>query len=97
MYTRNDAQQFEAVVGVLTDHGIFHPEVSEAAVKAVYDRLEGNPVGEELLSRIEAARVLKCSVKTVDRLCDEGKFTRIHTSKRAIRIRLSELKQMLGF
>jgi excisionase family DNA binding protein len=93
MYTKNDVQQFENVVKALADNGALHQEVCEIAVKAVHATLEG---GEELLSRAEAARLLKCSVKTIDRLCDEGKIVRIHTSKRAIRIRLSELKQMLG-
>ena len=95
MYTKNDVLQFENVVMALAANGALHQEVCEVAVKAVYAKLEGYSV-EELLSRAEAARFLKCSVKTVDRLCDEGKIVRIHTSKRAIRIRLSELKQMLG-
>lgn len=94
MYTKNDALQFANVVKALADNRALHQEVCEVAVKAVYAKLEGYSV-EELLSRAEAAQFLKCSVKTIDRLCDEGKFVRIHTSKRAIRIRLIELKQML--
>ncbi len=93
MYTKNDVQQFENVVNALAENGALHQEVCEVAVKAVNAKLAG---GEELLSRAEAAQFLKCSVKTIDRLCDEGKIVRIHTSKRAIRIRLSELKEMLG-
>jgi len=95
MYTRNDVRQFENVVNALADNGALHQEVCGVAVKAVQDKLEGGH-GEELLSRAEAAKFLRCSVKTIDRLCDEGKLTRIHTGKRAIRIRLTELKQMLG-
>lgn len=93
MCTKKDVLQFENVVMALAANGALNPEVCEIAVKAVHVKLEGR---EELFSRAEAARYLMCSLKTIDRLCDEGKLTRIRTSKRAIRIRLSELKQMLG-
>lgn len=96
MYTRNDVLQFENVVNALAENGALHQEVCGIAVEAVRDKLEGGH-REELLSRAEAAKFLRCSVKTIDRLCDEGKLTRIHTGKRAIRIRHAELKQMLGF
>lgn len=96
MYTLKDARQFETVVSSLADNGAIHRETGDTAVKAVYARLDGDAEGEELISRAEAARLLKCSLKTVDHLCNAGKLTRIRTSKRAIRIRLSELRQMLG-
>lgn len=97
MYTKNDVQQFENVVNALAENGVLNREVCVVALTAVQSRLEPTfTMDEFLLHRTEAAELLKCSTKTVDRLCDEGKLTRIHTSKRAIRIRLSELRQMLG-
>lgn len=97
MYTKNDVQQFENIINALVENGALNREVCTVALTAVQSRLEPSfTMDEFLLHRAEAAELLKCSVKTVDRMCDEGKLTRIHTSKRSIRIRLSELKQMLG-
>ncbi len=96
MYTKNDAQQFEAIVNALASTSAISKVISEAAIEAVYARINNERIGDELLSRAEAAEYLKCSLKTVDRLLDEGKLTRIRTSKRAIRIRLSEVKEMLN-
>lgn len=96
MYTRKDAEQFAAVVGALADNGAVHPEASAIAVEAVYAELSVPALGGRLLSRKEAARLLKCSLKSIDRLCDENKLTRIRTGKRAVRISLDELKTYLG-
>lgn len=96
MYTRKDAQQFETVVGALADNGAIHKETAEVAIEAVNAKLDADALGGELLSRDEAARLLKCSVKSIDRLCDEGRLTRIRIGKRAVRIRLAELKESFG-
>lgn len=96
MYTRKDAEQFATVVGALADNGAVHRETAEVGIGAVNAKLNTEAFGGELLSRAEAAQILKCSVKTIDRLCDEGKLTRIRTGKRAVRIRLSQLKENLG-
>ena len=71
-------------------------EAAEVAVEAVNARLDADTLGGELLSRDEAARLLKCSVKSIDRLSDEGRLTRIRIGKRAVRIRLAELKESFG-
>jgi len=96
MYKEKDARQFENLIRTLSASGVVDQEICDTAIAAVFRRLEGHEDEDVLLSRADAARILKCSVKTVDRLCSEGKLTRIHSSKRAVRIRLSDLKQMIG-
>lgn len=91
MVTENDVQQFIAVVSALADNRAIHQALAKKAIRAVV--LENETV---LLTRQEAANMLKCSVKTIDRLCDEGKLPRIRYSKRSVRIRLSDLKAMSG-
>ncbi len=91
MVTENDIQQFIAVVSALADNRAIHQELAEKVIWAV--ALENETV---LLTRQEAANILKCSVKTIDRLCDEGKLPRIRYSKRSVRIRLSDLKAISG-
>lgn len=91
MVTESDIRQFIAVVSALADNRAIHLELAEKAIRAV--SLENETV---LLTRQEAANMLKCSVKTIDRLCDEGKLPRIRCSKRSVRIRLSDLKAISG-
>ena len=91
MVTENDVQQFIAVVSALADNRAIHQALAEKAIRAVV--LENETV---LLTRREAANMLKCSVKTIDRLCSEGTLPRIRYSKRSVRIRLSDLKAMSG-
>ncbi len=91
MVTENDVQQFIAVVSALADNRVIHQELAKKAIRAV--ALENETV---LLTRQEAANMLKCSVKTIDRLCSEGTLPRIRYSKRSVRIRLSDLKAMSG-
>lgn len=91
MVTENDIRQFIVVVSALVDNRVIHQALAEKAIRAV--ALENETV---LLTRQEAANILKCSVKTIDRLCDEGKLPRIRYSKRSVRIRLSDLKAMSG-
>lgn len=96
MYTHQEAKQFEIVVEALAQNGVINGEVSKVGIEAVYAKLNNENLGGELLSRNEASRFLKCSVKTIDRMLDEGKLSRIRTSKRAIRIQFSELKKMIA-
>ena len=96
MYTHQEAKQFEIVVEALAQNGVINSEVSRVGIEAVYAKLNNENLGGELLSRNEASRFLKCSVKTIDRMLDEGKLSRIRTSKRAIRIQFSELKRMIA-
>lgn len=91
MVTENDVQQFIAVVSALADNRAIHQALAKKAIRAVV--LENETV---LLTRQEAANMLKCSVKTIDRLCSEGTLPRIRYSKRSVRIRLSDLKAMSG-
>lgn len=91
MVTENDIQQFVAIVSALAESRAIHRELAEKAIRAV--ALENETV---LLTRQEAANMLKCSVKTIDRLCSEGTLPRIRYSKRSVRIRLSDLKAMSG-
>ena len=91
MVTENDIRQFIAVVSTLADNRAIHQALAEKAIRAV--ALENETV---LLTRQEAANILKCSVKTIDRLCSEGTLPRIRYSKRSVRIRLSDLKAMSG-
>ena len=91
MVTESDVRQFITVVSALADNRAIHQELAEKAIRAVARQNE-----MVLLTRREAANMLKCSVKTIDRLCDEGKLPRIRYSKRSVRIRLSDLKAMSG-
>lgn len=91
MVTENDIRQFIVVVSALADNRAIHQELAKKAIRAV--ALENETV---LLTRLEAANILKCSVKTIDRLCSEGTLPRIRYSKRSVRIRLSDLKAMSG-
>ena len=91
MVTESDVRQFIAVVSALADNRAIHQELAEKAIRAVARQHE-----MVLLTRREAANMLKCSVKTIDRLCDEGKLPRIRYSRRSVRIRLSDLKAMSG-
>ncbi|WP_353891138.1 helix-turn-helix domain-containing protein [uncultured Victivallis sp.] len=91
MVTESDVRQFIAVVSALADNRAIHQELAEKAIRAVARQNE-----MVLLTRREAANMLKCSVKTIDRLCDEGKLPRIRYSRRSVRIRLSDLKAMSG-
>lgn len=72
MVTESDVRQFIAVVSALADNRAIHQELAEKAIRAVARQNE-----MVLLTRREAANMLKCSVKTIDRLCDEGKLPRI--------------------
>jgi len=96
MYTLKDTQQFKNLMEALAANRTIPQEVLQVAGDAVEAKLKENLIGEELLSRTEAAQLLKCSVKTLDRLCDEHKLMRIRVGKRAVRIRLSELKKSFG-
>lgn len=91
MVTESDVRQFIVVVSALADNRAIHQELAEKAIRAVARQNE-----MVLLTRREAANMLKCSVKTIDRLCDEGKLPRIRYSRRSVRIRLSDLKAMSG-
>ena len=91
MVTESDVRQFIAVVSALADNRAIHQELAEKAIRAVARQNE-----MVLLTRREAANMLKCSVKTIDRLCDEGKLPRILYSRLSVRIRLSDLKAMSG-
>ena len=91
MVTESDVRQFIAVISALADNRAIHQELAKKAIRAVARQNE-----TVLLTRQEAANVLKCSVKTMVRLCDEGKLPRIRYSKRSVRIRLSDLKAMSG-
>ena len=91
MVTENDIRQFIAGVSAVADNRAIHQELAAKAIRAVSRQNE-----TVLLTRQEAANILKCSVKTIDRLCDEGKLPRIRYSKRSVRIRLSDLKAMSG-
>ena len=91
MVTESDVRQFIAVVSALADNRAIHQELAEKAIRAVARQNE-----MVLLTRREAANMLKCSVKTIDRLCDEGKLPRIRYSRRSVRIRLSDLKAKSG-
>lgn len=91
---RDEIEKFESVVMALVEAGAISREVAGFAVDAARNHFNGPT--DELLSRNEAARYLKCSAKTVDRLCEDGKLTKIHTSKRGVRIRLAEIQAMLG-
>ena len=91
MVTENDIRQFIVVVSALADNRAIHQELAKKAIRAV--ALQNETV---LLTRQEAANILKCSVKTIDRLCSEGTLPRIRYSKRSVRIRLSDLKAMSG-
>ena len=91
MVTENDIRQFIVVVSALADNRAIHQELAKKAIRAV--ALENETV---LLTRLEAANILKCSVKTIDRLCSEGTLPRIRYSNRSHRNRLSDLKAMSG-
>lgn len=91
MVTESDVRQFIAVVSALADNRVIHQELAEKAIRAVARQNE-----TVLLTRQEAANMLKCSVKTIDRLCEEGKLSRIRCGKRSVRIRLADLKAMSG-
>lgn len=91
MVTESDVRQFIAVVSALADNRAIHQELAEKAIRAVARQNE-----TVLLTRQEAANMLKCSVKTIDRLCEEGKLSRIRCGKRSVRIRLADLKAMSG-
>lgn len=91
MGTESDVRQFIAVVSALADNRAIHQELAEKAIRAVARQNE-----MVLLTRREAANMLKCSVKTIDRLCEEGKLSRIRCGKRSVRIRLADLKAMSG-
>ena len=91
MVTESDIRQFIAVVSALADNRVIHQELAEKAIRAVARQNE-----TVLLTRQEAANMLKCSVKTIDRLCEEGKLSRIRCGKRSVRIRLADLKAMSG-
>lgn len=60
MVTENDVQQFIAVVSALADNRAIHQALAKKAIRAVV--LENETV---LLTRQEAANMLKCSVKTM--------------------------------
>ena len=91
MVTESDVRQFIAVVSALADNRAIHQELAEKAIRAVARQNE-----TVLLTRQEAANMLKCSVKTIDRLCEEGKLSRIRCGKRSVRIRLADLKARSG-
>lgn len=91
MVTESDVRQFIAVISALAESRAIHQELAEKAIRAVAQQTE-----TVLLTRLEAANILKCSVKTIDRLCDEGRLSRIRCGKRSVRIRLADLKAMSG-
>ncbi len=91
MFTESDLRQFVTVLAALAENGAIHKDLAAKAIQAV-----SSEAGSSLLTRQEAARYLKCSVKTVDRLCDDGKLTKISIGRRNIRIRQDELKAMLS-
>jgi DNA binding domain, excisionase family len=90
MFTESDVRQFVAILSALAESRAIHRELAEKAIQAVSAQNES-----ALLTRQEAADYLKCSAKTIDRLCEDGKLTKIHTSRRGIRIRVSEIKALL--
>ena len=91
MITESDVRQFIAVISALAESRAIHQELAEKAIRAVAQQTE-----TVLLTRLEAANILKCSVKTIDRLCDEGRLSRVRCGKRSVRIRLADLKAMSG-
>lgn len=90
MFTEADIRQFVAVISALAANGAIHRGLAGKAISVVSSQDESL-----LLTRQEAADYLKCSAKTIDRLCEDGKLTKIHTSKRGVRIRVSEIKVLL--
>lgn len=91
MFTESDIRQFVTVLSALAENGVIHKDLAAKAIQTVSNEAENS-----LLTRQEAARYLKCSVKTIDRLCNDGKLTKISIGRRNIRIRLEELKAMLS-
>lgn len=91
MITESDIRQFIAVISALADNRAIHQDLANRAIQAVTQEDEA-----ALLTRLEAANILRCSVKTIDRLCDEGRLSRIRCGKRSVRIRLDDLKAMSG-
>ena len=91
MFTGSDIRQFIVVISALAENRAIHQELANRAIQAITREDEAT-----LLTRLEAASILKCSVKTIDRLCDEGKLSRIQCGKRSVRIRLADLKAMSG-
>ena len=78
MFTESDIRQFVAILSALAASGAIHRELAENAIQAVSQNESA------LLTRQEAAGYLKCSAKTIDRLCEDGKLTKIHTDRKSV-------------
>jgi excisionase family DNA binding protein len=54
----------------------------------------GKPIGLQLLTKKEVARMLACSVRMVERLVASGKLTAVKI-RGAVRFRLSDVEQII--
>lgn len=96
MYSRTEIQTFQSFLKPLCDAGAIPQELYHVALQAVNDRLKGQvlsdkPKREILISRRQAAEMLGCCTRTVDRLRKEGKLTAIQYGTASICFRESDI------
>ena len=51
---------------------------------------------EILVRRKEAAKMLTCSLRTIDRLASDGRLTRICIRKKGVRFRIGEIEAIIN-
>jgi excisionase family DNA binding protein len=97
MYTNTDVNIFLQVVQPLVNTGAINSELFQVATNAIRCEVEGSAKAEEpaLITRNKAAEILACSTRQIDRLCDAGKLSRVKYSDRAVRLRKSQVMQLM--
>ncbi|MPN21837.1 hypothetical protein SDC9_169219 [bioreactor metagenome] len=95
MYSRAEVQTFQNVLKPLCDAGAIPQELYNVALQAVNDRLKAQvpdkPKREILITRQQAAEMLGCCTRTVDRLRKEGKLAAVQYGTASIRFRESDI------
>ncbi len=96
MYSRTEVNTFQSILKPLCDAGTIPQELYSVALQAVNDRLKGQiapdkPKRETLISRQQAAEMLGCCTRTIDRLRKEGKLAAVQYGTASIRFRESDI------